>query len=96
MYNVVLISVVQQSDLVIHVHTFFLIFFSIMVYHRILNIYPVLYSRTLLFIHPIYNNLRLLTPNFQSIPSLLITEFFDTPLNSAPGASASLVSLSCP
>ena len=34
-YNVVLISALQQSDSVIH---FFLIFFSIMVNHRILNI----------------------------------------------------------
>ena len=39
-YNVVLISAVQQNDSVIHIHTFFLIFFSIMVYHRILNIVP--------------------------------------------------------
>ena len=29
---------------------------------------PVLYSRTLLFIHPIHNSLHLLTPNSQSIP----------------------------
>ena len=39
-YNVVLISAVQQSDSVIHIYTFFFIFFSIMVYHRILNIVP--------------------------------------------------------
>ena len=33
--------------------------------------FPVLYSRTLLFIHPIYNSLHLLIPNSQSIlPSL--------------------------
>ena len=38
-YNVVLITAVQQSDSVIRMYTFFLyIFFSIMVYHRILNI----------------------------------------------------------
>ena len=30
--------------------------------------FPVLYSRTLLFIHSIYNSLHLLTPNSQSIP----------------------------
>ena len=35
-----LISAVQQSDSVIHMHTFFFIFFSIMVYHRIFNIVP--------------------------------------------------------
>ena len=39
-YNVVSISTVEQSDSVIHVYTFFFIFFSIMVYHRILNIVP--------------------------------------------------------
>ena len=38
--NVVLIFAVQQSDSVIHMYTFFFIFFSIMVYHRILNIFP--------------------------------------------------------
>ena len=37
-----LISAVQQSDSVIHIciHIIFFIFFSIMVYHRILNIVP--------------------------------------------------------
>ena len=38
-YNVVLISVVQQSDSVIHMHSF-CYFFSITVYHRILNVVP--------------------------------------------------------
>ena len=38
-----------------------------MVYHRILNVVPTLYSRTLLFIHPIYNSLPLLIPNSHSI-----------------------------
>ena len=42
-----------------------------MVYHRILNIVPCIYStllqsRTLLFIHPIYNGLYLLIPNSPS------------------------------
>ena len=37
-YNVVLISAVQQSESVIHIYTFFFIFFSIMVYPRTLNI----------------------------------------------------------
>ena len=40
-YNAVLITAVQQSDSAIHTHThthsFFLTFFSIMVYHRTLN-----------------------------------------------------------
>ena len=40
-YNVVLISAVQQSDSVIHIYTFFFkILLSIMVYHSILNIVP--------------------------------------------------------
>ena len=39
-YNVVLISAVQQSNSVIQKYTFFKKFFSIMVYHRILNIVP--------------------------------------------------------
>ena len=40
-----------------------------MVYHRILNVVPMLDSRTLLFIHPIYNSLHLLIPNSHSILS---------------------------
>ena len=44
-YSVVLISAVQQSDSVIHtyiyIYMFFFIFFSIMVYHRRLNIVPI-------------------------------------------------------
>ena len=43
-------------------------FFSMVVYHRILNTVPVLYSRTLLFIHPMYSSWHLLTPNSQSFP----------------------------
>ena len=42
MYNVVLISAVEQSNSVIHIYTFFffffLMFFSIMVYPRMLDI----------------------------------------------------------
>ena len=51
-------------DSVIHIYSFF-IFSSIMIYHRIL--FPVLYCRTLCFIHPIYNSLCLLIPN-SSLP----------------------------
>ena len=36
----VLISTVQHSESFIHICAFFFIFFSIMVYHRILNIVP--------------------------------------------------------
>ena len=39
-YNVVLISAVQQSGSVAHICTFFTIFFSTMGYHRLLNIVP--------------------------------------------------------
>ena len=39
-YKVVLITVIQQSDSGIHTYSFFFIFFSIMVHHRILNIVP--------------------------------------------------------
>ena len=43
-YNVVLISAVQQSDLDIYLHVYVWVFlfisFSSMVYHRILNIVP--------------------------------------------------------
>ena len=38
-----------------------------MVYHRTLNIVPLLYSRTM-FIHPVYNGLPLLTPKSHSTP----------------------------
>ena len=63
-----LISAVQQSGSVTHICTLFSIFFSIMVYHRILNIVPVLYSGALLFIHPIYNSLHLLISDSHATP----------------------------
>ena len=46
-----------------HINTFLFKFFSIMVYHRVLNIVLILYSRTLLFIHLMYSSLHLLIPN---------------------------------
>ena len=39
-YSIVLISAVQQSDSAMNVYAFLFIFFSIMVYHRILKIFP--------------------------------------------------------
>ena len=63
-----LISAAQQSDSVTHICTSFSIFFPIMVYHKVLNIVPVPYSGTLLFIHPIYNSLYLLISDSQAIP----------------------------
>ena len=38
-YNM-LISAVERSDLVIHTHALFFIFFSIIIYHRVLYIVP--------------------------------------------------------
>ena len=58
-----LISAVKQSDQVIHIYVFF-IFFSTIVYPRMLNIVPVLYSRALLPIHSICNSMQLPAPNF--------------------------------
>ena len=54
----------------LYAYMHFFMLFSTVVYHRILNIVPVLYSRTLLFIHLICNSLRLLTPNSQCFPPL--------------------------
>ena len=39
-FTMLLIFAIQQSDSVIHIYTFFKIFFSIMVYLRMLNIVP--------------------------------------------------------
>ena len=39
-YNVVLISAVHQGDSIMHIYTFFFIFFPTMVYLRVLNIVP--------------------------------------------------------
>ena len=62
-YNVVLISTVQQRDS-LHVYASFIVFFSIMVFHKIQ--FPVLYSRTWLFIRSLCHSL--LIPNSQSFP----------------------------
>ena len=63
-----LISAVQESDSIIHIYTFFFIFFSIIVITGYWIEFPVLYSRTLSFILSIYNSLHLLIPNSQSVP----------------------------
>ena len=39
-YNIVLVSGIQQSDSVIHMYIFFFRFFSIIDYYKILNIVP--------------------------------------------------------
>ena len=79
--NVVLISAVQQSDSVIYVYYIFsFMFFSVMVYIRILNIVPHAISRTLLLTYSIYNSLYLLVPYSQPIllTSPLATSLFST------------------
>ena len=71
MHNVVLVSGTQQSDSIIDIHTHicFFIFFSIMVYYRILNRVPCA-THWGLVIYSIYNSLHLLITNSQSIPLL--------------------------
>ena len=67
-YNV-LISSVPQNDSVIFFHIIFHILFHYGC-HRILNRFPVLYSRIQLFIHSIYNSSPLLIPDSCSFPPL--------------------------
>ena len=62
---------------------YFFIFFSIIIYHRILKVVLCSYSRTLLLIHPTYNSLHLLIPKFQSFP----------PHSSSPLATKSVFSV---
>ena len=63
-YNIVLISAVQRSDSVIHIYILF-IFFSIMVYHKMLNMVPCAVGQDMLFSHSGHNSLHLLVPNSQ-------------------------------
>ena len=63
-----LISPVQQSDSIIHIYAFFFILFSIMVYHRILNIFPYAIQQEYLVVYPfIYNSFCLLVPDSQAV-----------------------------
>ena len=66
MNNVVLVSSVQQTHLVIHmyiihiyIYSFIFRFFSHIGYHRIFE-FPVLYSRSLLVIYFIYSSVYIL------------------------------------
>ena len=66
-----LISALQESDSVTHTRIYMYIFicFSIMVYHIMLKLDTLLYSRTLLYIiHSMYNSWHLLIPNSQFFP----------------------------
>ena len=68
LYKVIRLYTHTHTYIYIYIYIFKKIFFSIMVYHRIVNIVPYTYKKTLLFIHPLYNSLHLLTPSPQSIP----------------------------
>ena len=57
----------KEHKTLTHIYIVFFIFFSIMVYHRMLNIVPCAYTR-ILFIHSIYTRLHLPIPNSQSHP----------------------------
>ena len=59
MYSVLSISAAQQRDSVIY--TLILLLSYIMFYHKLLDIVPVLYSKTTSFIHPNCNSSHLLT-----------------------------------
>ena len=75
-----LVSGAQQKDLVyiykcvyihlVYIYTFFFKFFSIIGYYKILNIIPILYSRSLLLIYFLHSSEYLLTqaPNL-SLPT---------------------------
>ena len=63
-----LLSAVQQSDLVIHIYTFFFKLFSTVFLSQDFE-YSSLCYRTLFFIHPICTSLHLLIPNSHSIHS---------------------------
>ena len=65
-YSVVLISTVQQNESVIHVYTL-LYSFPLWFVIGYWIYFPVLYNRTLLFIHSICNILYLLTPTSCSV-----------------------------
>lgn len=64
-------SALQPSDSVTRIYTFFSVFSSIAIYHRVLNIVPaVLYNRNLWFIHSVLNSLHLLILTSQRSPPL--------------------------
>ena len=75
-YSVALITVVHQSDSCVcvytHTHTHSGMQIIYILFHyglsQVIIQFPVLYSRTLLFIHSIYTSLHLRIPNSQSNP----------------------------
>ena len=76
-------TVQQRTQSHIHIYIHFLALSSIMLHHKWVDIVPSDIYRISLLIHSKCNSLHLLTPDFQSIPSL-----------SLPPSSASLFSKS--
>ena len=74
----------KVTQLYTYRHSFFSCSFPLWFITRYWIYSPVLYSRTLLFIHPIYTSLPLLIPNSQSFP----------PPPSSPLATTTLFSMS--
>ena len=85
-YNVVFISTLQQCDSVTdthsHTYTHIYILFHILFHYGLSQAIKntVLYSKTLLLIHSIYNSLPLLMPNSHPLQSLFCWGFFFTSL----------------
>jgi len=80
----VLISGAAKGICSVHTHTFFFMFFPIWFMAGCRVPFPVLYSRSLLFIHPVSKSLRLLGPTSQSIRPPPPHAFFNTLLCSGP------------
>ena len=91
-YNILLVSVVQNSNSVKHIHTFSFIFFPIIIYHRILNIVSCAIQQNFSFIHSLYNSLHLLTqlPIHPSLTSLSLGSLKST-LNICESVSVSQI-----
>ena len=84
MYNSMLITAIQQViPLCLYIYTFSLLFFSIMIYHRVLN----------MFVHCAYTSLYLLTLNSYSITFPLSTLLATTSLFSTSLESVSALSI---
>ena len=79
-HNAVFVSTAPWSDSVIHTHTCFLKFFSILVYHRMLNLVPCAVQEDLI-VYPSY------TRQFASANPKLSTHPFPTPASRPPWQS---------
>ena len=87
LFTVLPISAVQHSDTVIHIYAFFFSYYLPLYYIlRDWIQFPVLYSRTSLFIHSKCNSSHLSISNFLSIPfpalsPLITTSLFSLSVN---------------